>query len=1010
VWICPDPHTTATLNQKALYLVSTFSHRNDNINDYSVRSDELTALRLRLLSNGYFPVPLTSPDSGGRSPGKRPALPDYINVCRNATEETIRKWETEHPEWTNTGILCGGIDGIDVDVPDEVLADKIEAAALSILGPTPLRRTGQAPKFQFIYRISAPSKKIQTPKLFLNKTQMQVEALGDGQQFAAFGIHPVTKKTFIWDGDGGQTPLDIPASDLPVITEDQIRQFITRAESILRKAGAKTERELKEHQTKQETRRSGKSKGDDLTDLKSRLNQNIARLAQEIVNRKQHSKNRDEVRYGSKGGLCIKLTGSEAGCWTDFESGKGGDVLDLIKHFKMLSFKDALAWAKEWLGDETPDAPPEPELDLDSASFKTDVRKRFSKNSNEDEADEENSKTNDLDEDDAKDAARKQKIEDILEFSRPAEGTPVQKYLRSRGITASPLPECIRCRPYLPNLDRPGSSGAMVAVAVSGKGEMLATHQTYLTEDGQKAPVDVVKRINGTEKWSHKSAVKFPARDTGGGSSIIVLAEGVETALSVWQVTGLETWAVLSKSNFKNAPVPKNAEVIIARDNDESDSDEAEKQIHTAAIELLERCKMVSIASPPDGQDFNDVLQGPGGEEAIREAIRSAIPKCALKSVLASSIKQRAVDWLWENRFALGKIGLIGGMPDRCKGQITCNMIAKVTTGGEWPCNEGKAKEGSVLYFTAEDDIADTVIPRLKAAGADLDRVHIIQMMETDNNGERMFSLVTDLPSLRQKLNITKDVKMVVIDPIASYLGVGKVNSSSASDVRGILAPLKELAEEMRVSVIGIMHFNKKTDVNEAMLRIADSLAYVAAARHCYVVVDHKDTGQRLFVKAKNNIAPDKAALSYEVEVVKTGFDEELDKDIYAPRVVWGDEHVEVTANEAMQAESGTGSAPGATAKATQFLLEMLKNGPVLQTEIEEAAEEQNISMPTLRRVKKDLNIKSTREPKTHPPKWMWQMPDTENEKPEPDLRTGVRAQMEEIKKKKSNALDEVLH
>src|SRR5262249_26803804 len=144
-----------------------------------------------------------------------------------------------------------------------------------------------------------------------------------------------------------------------------------------------------------------------------------------------------------------------------------------------------------------------------------------------------------------------------------------------------------------------------------------------------------------------------------------------------------------------------------------------------------------------------------------------------------------------------------------------------------------------------------------------LDKIHIVQMVD-DNGKGRDFNLVTDLETLRAKLEEVKDCILVHIDPVSSYMGVGKINSSVTTDVRGVLKPLTDLAAEKRVAILGIMHFNKKAEVNNAMLRIADSLAYVAAARHVYVVVsDVEVEHRRLFVKAKNNLAPDKKALSY---------------------------------------------------------------------------------------------------------------------------------------------------
>ena len=172
----------------------------------------------------------------------------------------------------------------------------------------------------------------------------------------------------------------------------------------------------------------------------------------------------------------------------------------------------------------------------------------------------------------------------------------------------------------------------------------------------------------------------------------------------------------------------------------------------------------------------------------------------------------------------------------------------------------------------------------------------------------RMFNLATDLPLLRSKIEEIGDVVLVIIDPVSAYLGVGKVNNSSTTDVRAVLAPLTKLAEEKKISIIGIMHFNKKADVTNAMLRIADSLAYVAAARHVYVVVDDAENDKaRLFVKAKNNLAPDKHALRFMVGTRHVGNDPDTNVEIWAPHVLWDSEHVEVTATEAMEAAEGGG-------------------------------------------------------------------------------------------------------
>jgi putative DNA primase/helicase len=364
----------------------------------------------------------------------------------------------------------------------------------------------------------------------------------------------------------------------------------------------------------------------------------------------------------------------------------------------------------------------------------------------------------------------------------------------------------------------------------------------------------------------------------------------------------------------------------------------------------------------------------------VKRASNDRTPEtAALESTKASEFSMRAIRWFWPGRFALGKLGLIGGLPDKGKGLISADIIARCSRGDDWPCNEGKAAKGNVIWFTAEDDIKDTVIPRLAAAGADLDRVHIVGMTKNPDGSARMFNLATDLPLLLRKIEAIGNVVLVVIDPVTAYLGVGTLNSSSTTDVRGMLAPLTRLAEDEKISVIGIMHFNKKADVTNAMLRIADSLAYVAAARHVYVVVDDPENEKaRLFVKAKNNLALDKHALRFMVGTQMVGRDQESKTEIWAPHVLWDSKIVEVTATEAMEAEAGGGRNRTARREAEEFLRSKLAHGPALKKEIEEEAEAYDISITgALKRAKQKLQIKAWKEKGKVDGEWFWELPKT---------------------------------
>ena len=375
----------------------------------------------------------------------------------------------------------------------------------------------------------------------------------------------------------------------------------------------------------------------------------------------------------------------------------------------------------------------------------------------------------------------------------------------------------------------------------------------------------------------------------------------------------------------------------------------------------------------------------PGGAAAyIERQIERALEKAPAKkeagpktlaSARASTFEMEALDWFWSNRFALGKIGLIVGLPDEGKGQLLCYMVAQTTRPGAWPCGEGRAPQGNVVFFTAEDDISDTVAPRLAAAGADRDRVEIVKMVRDDAE-DRMFNLATDLDLLRKKIVEVGDVRLVLIDPISAYLGVGKVDSFRTTDVRAVLGPLVELAAELRVAVVAVMHFNKKIDITNALLRISDSLAFAAVARHVYGVIDDIEHERKLLVRAKNNVAikNKNQTLAFRFEAREVGTDRRTGKPIWAPYIVFEDAYVDVSAMEAMQAAASNKS-PTARDAAKKFLFDMLAGGPVLSSEIEETAEANGISVRTLFRAKADLKVLAKRD-KGKDGLWRWQLPD----------------------------------
>jgi predicted P-loop ATPase len=187
----------------------------------------LDTLRLRLAELGYGPVPAR---------GKAALLPDWRTRCAAPTPEEIRRWRSSGAQNTNTGLLCGTLRPADIDVLEPELAARLEELAVQVMGTTPLRRIGRAPKLCLFYRTATDGlRKLVTAELFLpDGSKAQVEMLGSGQQVIAFGTHPDTGQPYTWTE---ATPLDVPLAELPEVSEEQVREFLAQAEALIRQAG-----------------------------------------------------------------------------------------------------------------------------------------------------------------------------------------------------------------------------------------------------------------------------------------------------------------------------------------------------------------------------------------------------------------------------------------------------------------------------------------------------------------------------------------------------------------------------------------------------------------------------------------------------------------------------------------------------------------------------------------------------------------------------------------------------
>ena len=337
----------------------------------------------------------------------------------------------------------------------------------------------------------------------------------------------------------------------------------------------------------------------------------------------------------------------------------------------------------------------------------------------------------------------------------------------------------------------------------------------------------------------------------------------------------------------------------------------------------------------------------------------------------ASEIAVEPVAWLWPARIALGKLTLIAGEPGLGKSQLCAALAAAVSAGARWPQSEARAPAGSVVIFSAEDDASDTIVPRLAAAGAELARIDIVTAVTGDGNApRRAFSLQRDLDLLEAAIADAGDTRLVIIDPLASYLG-RRIDAHSNSDVRGVLEPLAELAARYRVAVVAITHLSKGGG-KPAMDRFIGSIAFVAAARAAYLVTrDPADAARRLFVPVKNNLAPLDTGLAFAIEPCAAC------DGVAATRIAWDGAPVTQSADDILAALAGAVDMP-ARAEAEDFLRRFLAEGARAAGEIERQARAAGIAWRTIKRAKTALAITTERRAgaeRGDPPRWFWEMP-----------------------------------
>ena len=316
--------------------------------------------------------------------------------------------------------------------------------------------------------------------------------------------------------------------------------------------------------------------------------------------------------------------------------------------------------------------------------------------------------------------------------------------------------------------------------------------------------------------------------------------------------------------------------------------------------------------------------------------------KNGLQMIKMSEIQSQEVSWLWYPFIPYGKLTIIQGDPGDGKTTLVLNIAAWLSKGEGLDSEMKLSEPVNVIYQSAEDGLADTVKPRLELAGADCERILVI------DEKEKSLSMVDER---LEKAIVQTKARMLILDLIQAYLG-GGMDMNRANEARDMTKKLGALAEKHQCAIVLIGHMNKAAG-NKAAYRGMGSIDFFAVARSVLLVGRVEgEPNIRAVVQIKNNLAafghPKAFALS------EDGFQWLGDYEITADEVLGG---IAPKANKMEQAK--------------RLLRELALTTDAIQSnEIFDMADEQGISKRTLENAKRELGIRARKINNS----WYWEL------------------------------------
>lgn len=334
----------------------------------------------------------------------------------------------------------------------------------------------------------------------------------------------------------------------------------------------------------------------------------------------------------------------------------------------------------------------------------------------------------------------------------------------------------------------------------------------------------------------------------------------------------------------------------------------------------------------PCMKDWNEVLvhraEIPNRDYFKSTILKESPKKDSVKIIRMSDVELTPVEWLWKPYLPFGKLSVLQGNPGEGKTYFAMHLAAACTNGKLLP-NMERMESFNVIYQTAEDGLSDTVKPRLIEAGADLDRVLVIDDSDVQ---------LTLSDERIEKAIIENNARLVIIDPIQAYLGAD-VDMNRANEVRPIFMRLGQVAQRTGCAILLIGHLNKAAGM-QSLQRGLGSIDIAAAVRSVMFIGKLKhDPTMRILTHEKSSLAPPGASLAFSLGD-EGGFRWVGEYDITADEMLSGIEPQRETK----------------TQQAKDLICTLLAGGKqVFSEDIDKAALERGIPGRTVRDAKREL-------------------------------------------------------